>query len=463
MFINIAKSKWMKIILFITTFAFVGTAFVALIVYKLAGNIQGIAQVNGREIPVAEFYYHLNLITRQYEAQGIDTAPLKKQLYREAIRNAIQMELLYQEAEKENITATKEEVKQYLLDIEAFKVDGKFSREKYLAYVSDIGLTPKFFEEILRKELSVRHLLAIHRAGFYITEDEIDTFINKQLARITGKFLFIKPVEYKPSEQEIKEYYQKHKDKFSGKKGKLVAVYKIDGQKLGEEKAQQVVKQVYALLKEGKPVQGLEGVEKVFEQPIYGEKPKLPEAVLKEIEKLGENKKIALVSEDGVYYLVKYEKEVYQPQPFEKVKEQIIKAIKKEKAKQEKEKLVKELEQVVKEEKDLNKIAQRYGGKVEDVKGKDLQSLSIEYSIPQSKIGLLTKPSQDKITLVETVNGVLLAKVEKVEPPSKEKKKELENLLKPILLQNKYETLLQMYIDKLEEGSEIIINRRFLQ
>jgi len=122
MFINIGKSKWMKIILFIT-------------------------------------------ISRQMENQGIDTAPLKKQIYAEAIRNVIDQEILFQEAQKEGLEATKEEVKRYLLDIEAFKENGKFSKDRYLAFLSQVNLTPSFFEEILRKELSIRHLLTVQKVG----------------------------------------------------------------------------------------------------------------------------------------------------------------------------------------------------------------------------------------------------------------------------------------------------------
>ncbi|MDQ7056100.1 MAG: peptidylprolyl isomerase [Persephonella sp.] len=275
---------------FITTFAFVGTAFVALIVYKLSGNIQGVAQVNGKEIPMAEFYYQVELITRQMEAEGIDTAPLKKQIQAEAIRNVIQQELLYQEAEREGVTATREEVKEYLLDIDAFKENGHFSRDKYLAFLSQINLTPAFFEELLRKELSVRHLLTIHRAGFYLTEDEIDTYVNKQLARITGEYLLIKPPLYTPTEKEIQEYYQKHKEEFSGKKGKVIRVYQIDIKKLGQEKAEKEAQKLYRNLKKNIPVSETEGVKKIFEGTVYEKNDSLEKKLLKEIKKLTEDK-----------------------------------------------------------------------------------------------------------------------------------------------------------------------------
>ncbi|WP_456382209.1 peptidylprolyl isomerase [Persephonella sp.] len=463
MFINIGKSKWMKVILFITTFAFVGTAFVALIVYKMSGNIQGIAQVNGRDIPMAEFYYQVNLITNQMESQGIDTAPLKKKIYRDAVRNVIQQELLYQEAEKEGLVATKEEVKHYILDIEAFKENGQFSKEKYLAFLSNIGLTPSFFEEILRKELSIRHLLTIQRAGFYLSQEEIDTFVNKQLSRITGEILVIVPPEYKPSDKEIEEYYKKHTSEFAGKKGKLIVVYQIDIETLGQENAEQKVKQIYKALKENKPVSEEKGVKKLFEEPVYDKKPQLPEKVLQEIPLLGKEKKIALVSDEGHYYLIKFIREVSEPLPLEKVKSQIVSKLKAEKAARLQEELFNKVKEAVKNNKDLKTLQKEFKGQLKKIKGETAQTVSIEYGISQSDLGLLTGKVKGLIGPIKTSSGILVAKIENVQPPEKNRKEEMEKLLKPILLQNKMQTLIQMYIDRLEQDAEIIINRRIIQ
>ncbi|WP_457638587.1 peptidylprolyl isomerase [Persephonella sp.] len=463
MFINVGKSKWMKFILFVTTFAFVGTAFVALLVYKMSGNIQGIAEVNGKEIPMAEFYYQVSLITNQMESQGIDTAPLKKQIYTDAVRNVIQQELLYQEAEKEGITATKEEVKQYLLDIDVFKENGRFSKEKYLTFLSNIGLTPSYFEEILRKELSVRHLLSIHRVSFYLSEDEIDTFVNKSLSRVEGELLLIVPSEYKPTEKEVEEYYSRNIKDYAGKKGKLVAVYQISIKELGEEEAEKRVKQVYKALKNDQSVAEEKGVKKLFENPVYSEeKLNLPEKVIEELPKVGENKKIALVSDKENYYLIKYIKEVSQPLPLEKVKDRIISQIKEEKNRKIQEELYKKVQEAVKTQKDLKKLAQQFKGQLKEIKGKTAQTLSVEYGIPQEKLSLLTRKEKSPVVL-QTQTGILVINIEKVKPPEEQRKQEMANLLKPILTDSKYKTLIQMYIDKLEKEAEITINRRVLQ
>ncbi|WP_293443998.1 peptidylprolyl isomerase [Persephonella sp.] len=464
MFINIGKSKWMKLILFITTFAFVGTAFVALIIYKFAGNIQGVAQVNGKEIPMAEFYYQVTLITRQMESQGIDTAPLKKQIYADAIRNVIDQELLFQEAQREGIEATKEEVKRYILDIEAFKEDGKFSKDRYLAFLSQVNITPSFFEEILRKELSIRHLLTLQRVGFYLTEDELNTYINKQLSRISGEFVIIKPPEYKPTEKEIKEYYEKNLKKFAGKKGKLIAVYQISIKELGSEKAQKKAQQIYRKLKNNEKVTTEKGVKKIFEDIVYDNNNKLPDKIKKEIKNLSKDKNISLVSEEDSYYLIKYIKDVSKPQPLEKVKEQIISQLKKEKSKESLKKLYDEVKEIIKMEKNLKNIAVNYRAKIKKIKGETVQTIEAEFGVLPDDLGKIIRSKKGQIAgPFKTSSGILIGKISKIEPPEKERKEEMEKLLKPILLESKYRTLVQMLIDKLKENSEIVINRRLLQ
>ena len=413
---------------------------------------------------MAEFYYQVTLITRQMENQGIDTAPLKKQIYADAIRNVIDQELLFQEAQKEGLVATKEEVKNYLLDIDAFKEDGKFSKSRYLAFLSQVNITPSFFEDILRKELSIRHLLTLHKVGFYLSDDELDTYINKRLSRITGEFVLIKPQEYIPTENEIKEYYEKNIKEFSGKVGKLIVVYQINIKELGSEIAQKKAQQVYRKLKNNQQIDEEKGVKKIFEDVIYDNNVKLPEKIKKEIKNLSKDKKILLVSENDSYYLIKYIKDVSQPLPLEKVKSRIISKLKKERSEKSAQKLYKEIKDIVKQEKNLKNIAVNYRSKVRKIEGETVQSIGTEYGVSQEDFGRIIKLKPGQIVgPFKTPSGILIGKISKIEPPEKERKEEMAKLLKPILLESKYRTLVQMLIDKLKENSEIIINRRLLQ
>ncbi|WP_029521459.1 peptidylprolyl isomerase [Persephonella sp. IF05-L8] len=459
MFTNIGKSKFMKIVLFITTFAFVGTAFVALLVYKLSGNIQGVAEINGRTIPVAEYYYYLNLLTREAEAQGIE--PDKKALRIEALKNAIDQELLYQEAQKEGVEATDEEVKQYLLDIPAFQEEGKFSKEKYFTFLSNINLSPQMFEQILKKELSIRHLLAIHRVSFYISEDELNTFVKKQLSRISGKVAIITPAVENPTQQEIEEYYKQNLKEFAGKKGKLITVYKIDKTlKDADKKAQKL----FLSLKNNQQPSQEEGIQKIFSGEIYDKNVNLPEKVKEELDKLSKQKPILLVSTDKAYYLIKFEKEVSEPIPLEKVKEKVIASIKNKKLAEKTEELYKTVSKEIKTIKDLKSLSEKYHAEIKEIKNQPAQSIAMEYGIPLDKISLLTKAKPGQIIEpFKTSTGIVVIQIEKISQPENKAKEDMLNLMKPILTNTKYQTIIRMFIDKLQEEAEIKINKRIIQ
>ncbi|RUM58422.1 MAG: hypothetical protein DSY53_04815, partial [Persephonella sp.] len=149
MFDKIGKSKFSKFVLIITTFAFVGTGLVAIILYKLFYGVSGAIEINGESITFAEINFRASQLKAKLEAQGVDTTTsrrLDKDILKMAVLQAINDELLYQEAEREGITATKKEVEKYILDMDIFKENGKFSQERYIQFLQNYGISSQVFE-----------------------------------------------------------------------------------------------------------------------------------------------------------------------------------------------------------------------------------------------------------------------------------------------------------------------------
>ncbi|WP_457641847.1 SurA N-terminal domain-containing protein [Persephonella sp.] len=460
MFTKISESKWMKFVLFITTFAFVGTAFVAIVIYKFTGNISGAAVVNGREIPLKEFYYQVNVLQNRLESQGIDTAPLKKEIYDQALEAVIDRELLFQEAEKEGLAATKEEVKKAILDAEIFKEDGKFSKERYIAILSSMDLSPQLFEEILKKDLSAKHLFTILDVSFYLSPEEINSYVNKQLSKITGKFLYIKPKDIKIPEKEIKEYYETHKKEYVGKKGKEIVVYKIDIQNTDQDKAEKLAKDLFLKLKKDIKVSGNKDINLIFEGSIYDENKldTLPVEVRNKLKELSPDKKIIFVKTDDAYYLSKFIREVAEPLPYEKVKEEIIITLKRKYEKDQVENLYEEVKKDI--DKSLKDISKKFGGKIEKIKDTTIRDIVVQYGLPTDYMNQLVKEKRGAMKLPD---GVLVYIIEEISLPSKQEAEELKKLIKPILRNEKYNVLVQMYIDKLREKADIKRNSRIFR
>jgi len=465
MFTKIGESKWMKVVLFITTFAFVGTALVALIVYKLSGRISGAAEVNGREISMQRYMYEINIIQSNLERQGVDVGALRKAIHRQALQNIISEELLYQEAEKEGVVATKEEVKEALLNIPSFQENGRFSKEKYLAIVNSLGVSPQFFEEILRRELTKEHIFSLIRGATYISKDEINTVMKKELSRITGEIALIKP-SVKVSEKEMKEFYSKNSKMFAGKKGKKVVVYKIDINKTGKEKGANLAKSLFLKLKNNQPVEKTEGIEEIYNDVFYKEfKLKgLPKKVVDEINSISENKKIAFVRTEDAYYLAKLEKIITKPMPFEKVKDQIKSFLERKKQKEAIKKIVNEINKEIKKGVSLKEIAKKYKGKIEKIKELSLKDLVQKYSIPFDFTSMILKVKTGKLSKpIPTQKGVVIIKVDKISISKDEKSKDTEAILKKVIFNEKTNDLINAYINKLYRKAEIKINPRLSQ
>ncbi len=467
MFDKIAKSKTLKFVLFITAFAFVGTGLVALIVYQFSGGaLTGAAVVNGKEISFQELQREYENISRSLEAQGVDVAPMRKMIYSQALENLIAKELLYQEAEKEGIVATKEEVKRAILTYEAFYENGKFSKEKYLAALRSAGLTPAVFENIIKKDITTKHIVTLLKSSFYVTDEEIDSFSIKQLTKVTGK-VYIFPVSVDVTDEEIKNYYEKNKDRFSGKKGKKIVIYKIDINKLGKENAQNLARQIYKQLKENKNIPQKDGVSKIFEDIFYPdqENQELPlsKKFVEEIKKLSQEKNISLLKEKDAFYLIKYQGDYSKPLPFEKVKDKIIAQLSLEKREKASKEFLNKLKAQLKN-KALDKIVEEYSPKVESFENETLQILAAKYGLSNEAVKSIFNLSSDSVSQpFLSRGGVVVFQIKQKQLPSKEELEKTRESLIKLVENEKFNTYIQMYIDKLKKESDIRINPRVLK
>ncbi len=448
MFTKISQSKWLKIILFVTTFAFVGTGFVALVVYKLSGNINGVAQVNGKDISFQEFFFEVNTTTAYLQQQGIDTAPLKRQIYTQALQKVINRELINQFAEEEGLTATPEEAKKAIADMKLFQTDGKFDYSKYQAFLSNFNISPAFFTEIVMKDLTVKHIEDILKAGVYITEEEVDKVLNKYFQRITGKVFIIKP-KASISESQLKEYYEKHKNEFVKDKQKEVAIYQFDTK---NEESVKKAQQVFKALKEGKKVQ-----QKPVFTGVESEIKNFPEKVIKEVSNINKDNKIKLVKTKENIYLITFKGEKSTSKSFEEAKNQI-------KQRLEKELITKKIEETLaslnKEKLSEKLLKEKYKAKEENIKEEPLKSLQFKYGLTEEGLKAIRNTDKNSISKpIKTLDKIIIVKVDDKKPASKEVKKQFKDI-KKILAEQKYNDIFAMLLDKLQKEADIKINEQ---
>ncbi|ACD66696.1 MAG TPA: hypothetical protein DEA57_02535 [Sulfurihydrogenibium sp.] len=458
MFDKISQSKWKNIVLFITVFAFVATSIVAIIVYKLSGEINGVAEVNGKEIPFYEFNYAYEMTARNMQMQNLDISNLKDQIKKEVVNDLIEKELLYQEAEKEGITATSEQVKNEILKISAFQVNGKFDKQTYLQIINSFGLTPDAFENILRKELSVNNLKTILLSTIYVSDEEIETFTKKQLTRVSGEATIIKPNTPEITEEMIKKFYEEHKKDYLAQTGKNITVYKIDIQKLGDDKAQQLAKQLFTQAKSGNLQSVPAEVEKVFEGDVFSnqEIQNLPKEIQEDVNSLNKDKKVSFTKTQNEYYISVFNGESLKSIPYEQVKNEI------------KQKLERELSQKALQDMqkttDITQLLKQNKTEKQTISDNTIQELVVKFGIKREdlnklanlKVGEISKP-------ISTENGILIFKLTEIKEPDKSQVDETKRTILPFIKSQKFNDVYQMYVDSLKKKAKIKINKTVLE
>ncbi|TXH07546.1 MAG: peptidylprolyl isomerase [Rhodocyclaceae bacterium] len=133
-----------------------------------AGN--DVAKIGDVKITQQQFQQNLREQQDRLRAQlgdKFDPKMLDQPEARKAIiDDMINQRLLLVEAGKQRMFASDEAVRQTIASIDAFKVDGKFSTERYEAALRAQGMTPAGFEAQLRQDLTLQQLAgAVGQSG----------------------------------------------------------------------------------------------------------------------------------------------------------------------------------------------------------------------------------------------------------------------------------------------------------
>lgn len=100
---------------------------------------------------------------------------------RKAILNdLINQRLLTLEASKSHLVVTDQGLAAFIANIDQFKVDGRFSRERYQAAVASTGLPVEVFEARLRQDLTLRQLAGSVSESGFLSKTVLDQLIALQ-------------------------------------------------------------------------------------------------------------------------------------------------------------------------------------------------------------------------------------------------------------------------------------------
>ncbi|HID65806.1 MAG TPA: peptidyl-prolyl cis-trans isomerase [Aquificaceae bacterium] len=276
--------------------------------------------------------------------------------------------------------------------------------------------------------------------GVYVLPDELEIQKAFRTAYFDGKLYLIRPkdvkVDYEPTEQEIKKYYEENKEKFKEKEKRVVYVWILEDK--------EVVQDYYKLLKERKIPEGYKELSEVS----------LPRRVKEVADKLNENNRLKLIKEKNTYYILFF-KERQKPKlkPLDEVREEIKGIL----ITREREKSLEKYSKEVKE-----KLIR--GEKV-DIKPLKFDKASLDeinkiLRIEQKDILELIFGKEKVFGPFVALNGYGILVIDKrgFEEPDKNKIYEIEKEIK----ETKFQDIIGFYVDSLIKEYKVKVNEELL-
>jgi peptidyl-prolyl cis-trans isomerase D len=179
-----------------------------------------VATVNGHEISQDEFRERYNnyraqmqrMMGAQFDAQSFDTPERKREL----LDQLISEQLLLQANDKLGVVVPASAVREEIMGIPAFQVDGKFSADQYRMLLAAQRKSPEEFEQNVSQDIALRQLTGQVALSSLVTDADVNEYL--RLRDQTRDFWFVKlpkPDADTPiADADIAAYYQAHGSDF---------------------------------------------------------------------------------------------------------------------------------------------------------------------------------------------------------------------------------------------------------
>ncbi|HHI97152.1 MAG TPA: hypothetical protein ENJ96_04805 [Thermodesulfatator atlanticus] len=202
-----------------------------------------LAEVNGKPITLTEYQTLYaqklrqlqNLLGPHFNEELLKQLQLPAQVFEELVRKR----LLAQVAKEMGVSVAPKEIQLAIAQMPVFQTNGRFDPQRYQLVLRSLHLNPADFEEMVRTDLleaKVRHLFT---APILATDNEVKEWFNFQHEQL--KLAYVKiPIdtclkEVKISEKELKEYYEKNKEKYRTPLKIAITYYLLSFDKLKKE------------------------------------------------------------------------------------------------------------------------------------------------------------------------------------------------------------------------------------
>ncbi len=229
--------KWLIITIWISTIAFIGAGFMGWGQYKYGSKSNAVAKVGDVKITMSQLQKSYSNLYQQYNKmfQGNFDEEKAKQfgLKKQALQQLLQQALLLNLANSYDLTVTDEELFHVIKSQKVFYKNGAFDKNSYKLVLSQNRMTPKEYEQNLRRELLIQKTLKLLPVKTSANEKEIVSTLLNIADKISYKVLSPKEIKLNPTDNELKKFWSGMKENF-----KTEVAYKIKYVKLTSQTKQ---------------------------------------------------------------------------------------------------------------------------------------------------------------------------------------------------------------------------------
>jgi peptidyl-prolyl cis-trans isomerase D len=188
---------------------------------RRAARSQELAEVYGESIPMASYYQYATLLEKKARFRRNLSEEDYKALREGAQNGLIRLVLLDKAAERMGLTVSDAEVQAAIIRDPAFQQDGAFDPRLYEYFIGrgrNREVEKVAYENWLRKQLLAAKAIDTIASFAKVSDLELQNYFRLVREAVQVDFLVVNPESFvakaKPTDAELKEYYQKHEPEF---------------------------------------------------------------------------------------------------------------------------------------------------------------------------------------------------------------------------------------------------------
>jgi peptidyl-prolyl cis-trans isomerase D len=210
--------RWLVITIWISTIAFVGAGFVGWGSYEYGKQGGVVAVVGDREVSIEEYQREYSDLYDQYSKMfgTMFNKELAEQLKLKdvAYKQVLQKNLILSYADSLGLDVTNEDIAKELVKYNSFIKDGKFDKETYVKVLAQNKMTPKEFEESLKRGLLLQKVQTLFDLQPNTTEIENLSKLLFLQDDISIKILTVNDITVDLKDDELKKYWEENKNTY---------------------------------------------------------------------------------------------------------------------------------------------------------------------------------------------------------------------------------------------------------